>query len=716
MSEQIRISQLPVANTVSDTTVIPVVQDGTTQQATLAVVRAAIGSDTGDITFDATTISAPDESAIVVEARNESGVATARLTLDPDESIAKLESSTTDNTSFSTNNGYGTAEWTVNQFGDGVLIISDARDLYEFIESSNTSWDRGSNKTFSWNGGDQQVEFTGYSWNDQENELTLTVGSENLPPEDPTEVTLITLNWINLSRISVDSLDNEEIQILGRGIPVRINTTDRLNVDADDIRLYSRANDESYIRLYAGDYVRIRTNDHPDSSGTKTWEFTPEGNLELPLGGTIAEGVVTDNPTIELTPADPNTSSQRLIIKGGFGPEDNHLHLTTGDLGETSIFLGTDEHNVRTTTFGSVEITTPDGEGGTNVWQFAGDGTTYLARNTVSPISYLSTPQNDDNIDLELQVGKDFYINTAEFGDNTRKTWKFDTSGSLTFPDDSVQTTAFAGSSISNGDSSVSIPDADGAVVIAVSANDSAMTQHEWQFETGGDLPGIRGPSGAAGFRIYSEELVQIGAQSETDDSVFLAQPGEAYVAVGNTAGTTFLTVNSDGVAVTSIGNSVPNLSVVGNITGGNINTEGSVSATGTITGGNLSTAGTVSATGNVTANNISTGNVVATRVQNGGNLEIRSNVAGTPRTWTFDAIGDFNLPVGGNISGSGYVTAVRVITDPRPLANLTPVAGGRAFVSDGNLVAAGNFGVEIGGGGANTVPVYSDGTNWYIG
>jgi hypothetical protein len=124
----------------------------------------------------------------------------------------------------------------------------------------------------------------------------------------------------------------------------------------------------------------------------------------------------------------------------------------------------------------------------------------------------------------------------------------------------------------------------------------------------------------------------------------------------------------------------------------------------------------TISVAGNITGGNISTGNVVAARVQNDGNLEIRSNVAGTARTWTFDAIGDFNLPVGGNISGSGYVTAVRVITDPRPLANLSAVAGGRAFVSDGNLVAAGNFGVQIGGGGANTVPVYSDGSNWFIG
>jgi hypothetical protein len=124
--------------------------------------------------------------------------------------------------------------------------------------------------------------------------------------------------------------------------------------------------------------------------------------------------------------------------------------------------------------------------------------------------------------------------------------------------------------SIVNGDTSVSIPDADGAVVVAVSANDSAMTQHEWQFETGGDLPGIRGPSGAAGFRIYSEELVQIGAQTETDNSVFVAQSGEAYVAVGNTAGTTFLTVSDAGVSVTAVGCSAPNLSAAGSVNVGN--------------------------------------------------------------------------------------------------------------------------------------------------
>jgi hypothetical protein len=56
------------------------------------------------------------------------------------------------------------------------------------------------------------------------------------------------------------------------------------------------------------------------------------------------------------------------------------------------------------------------------------------------------------------------------------------------------------------------------------------------------------------------------------------------------------------------------------------------------------------------------------------------------------------------------------VVTPPVPYANLTAIAGGRAFINNGNLVAAGNFGSQVIGGGSNVVPVWSDGTNWYIG
>ena len=56
------------------------------------------------------------------------------------------------------------------------------------------------------------------------------------------------------------------------------------------------------------------------------------------------------------------------------------------------------------------------------------------------------------------------------------------------------------------------------------------------------------------------------------------------------------------------------------------------------------------------------------------------------------------------------------VITTPLSLGMLTATAGARAFVNDGNLTAAGNFGAQISNGGSNIVPVWSDGTNWYIG
>jgi hypothetical protein len=75
------------------------------------------------------------------------------------------------------------------------------------------------------------------------------------------------------------------------------------------------------------------------------------------------------------------------------------------------------------------------------------------------------------------------------------------------------------------------------------------------------------------------------------------------------------------------------------------------------------------------------------------------------------------NLLTGGSISATGNVTSGKtIVTTPVALSTLTAVAGARAFVNDGNLVAAGNFGVQIGSSGANIVPVWSNGTNWYVG
>jgi hypothetical protein len=47
---------------------------------------------------------------------------------------------------------------------------------------------------------------------------------------------------------------------------------------------------------------------------------------------------------------------------------------------------------------------------------------------------------------------------------------------------------------------------------------------------------------------------------------------------------------------------------------------------------------------------------------------------------------------------------------------SVTAGAGTRAFVSDSSVAASANFGAIVAGGGANKVPVFSDGANWRIG
>jgi hypothetical protein len=177
-------------------------------------------------------------------------------------------------------------------------------------------------------------------------------------------------------------------------------------------------------------------------------------------------------------------------------------------------------------------------------------------------------------------------------------------------------------------------------------------------------------------------------------------------------------------VANTVTANTVT-LSASGNVTGGNVLTAGQVSATGNITGNyfigngsqltglassygdaNVATflaaygSNSISTTGNITA-----GNLI-------GNISLIGNVTGTTANVTLVA-GVYSTV----FDNTGLATFPgSLVTPPVPFANLTAVAGARAFVNNANLVATGNFGSQISGGGANTVPVWSDGSNWYIG
>ena len=109
-----------------------------------------------------------------------------------------------------------------------------------------------------------------------------------------------------------------------------------------------------------------------------------------------------------------------------------------------------------------------------------------------------------------------------------------------------------------------------------------------------------------------------------------------------------------------------------------------------------------VADTGTISATN-SPGKITLQVTQEGNNSDLYTVVTVTGNNVNILDTWDFNA--------NGMVSSSAV-----PYANLTAVTGGRAFISNGNLVAAGNFGAQVSGGGSNAVPVWSDGSNWYIG
>jgi hypothetical protein len=121
-------------------------------------------------------------------------------------------------------------------------------------------------------------------------------------------------------------------------------------------------------------------------------------------------------------------------------------------------------------------------------------------------------------------------------------------------------------------------------------------------------------------------------------------------------------------------------------------------------------------------------GTSVAGNQANGGEVTIRGGYTSVLLT----AGGPVTIEGGSsvsNIEGIIYIGSSNTFTfDPNqrilvyPLAQLTdlgsPVvsAGARAMLIGSTVAAAGNFGAIVVDGGANIVPVFSDGTNWLIG
>ena len=110
------------------------------------------------------------------------------------------------------------------------------------------------------------------------------------------------------------------------------------------------------------------------------WHFGTDGNLTLPKGGIVYEttipfGNLTGN-TIALKPSEGISTDQQLLIYPTVTPgsDDNHLHLTTGNLYNTELFLGNDNLYVKLANTGNVVVNSNDDTGNSAQWIFGTDG------------------------------------------------------------------------------------------------------------------------------------------------------------------------------------------------------------------------------------------------------------------------------------------------------------------------------------------------------
>jgi hypothetical protein len=352
--------------------------------------------------------------------------------------------------------------------------------------------------------------------------------------------------------------------------------------------------EEANIAVLQGGNVAIQAG---NVGGTKTWNFDTAGNLTLPLNSVVYETNIPDGAlsgsAIALKPTGGTTANQQLLIYPTANDGD-HIHLTSGNLYTTELFLGSDNLYVKLANTGNVVINSNDGVGNTAQWNFGTGGTTQFPNSVIlAPVSQSITMQSDQYSQLMWQNAN---VTVAP------------------------NIATYSNFYVSQNSAVLDIGYRDG------SSNEQFK---EWLWSVDGTL--TLPTAGRINFDYLS-------ISSDANVSAFYAPAGNVQLAAG--IGDAQIVANSLNDSKTwTFGNTgnltAPgNISAAGNITAGNIST-----GSGSITGGNVN--------GNVFNGNVAFGNGVIGGIGNitGGNLSVIGNVtaANLPTKFT----GSWSVPTG---------------------------------------------------------------------
>jgi hypothetical protein len=180
-----------------------------------------------------------------------------------------------------------------------------------------------------------------------------------------------------------NSIANSAVQYLrvrGGDAPTHIH------LDTGNNAYYDQyfGDDGKYVKLANTGNVVISSDDATGNSAQ--WTFDTTGNLTLPLGSIVHETNIPDQSlsgsAIALKPIGGTTANQQLLIYPTAADGD-HIHMTSGNLYATELFLGSDNLYVKLANTGNVVINSNDGNSSNAMWTFDTDGNLTLPGNLV---------------------------------------------------------------------------------------------------------------------------------------------------------------------------------------------------------------------------------------------------------------------------------------------------------------------------------------------
>ena len=213
------------------------------------------------------------------------------------------------------------------------------------------------------------------------NTLTLPIYGEIASNANMT----LTTNYSNAGNTSSWIFDTDGSLTLPDTTTINANVSITLEAnDTGNITGLSVTGD-AHANLYAHGNVTIMTD---SSNTTPTWTFDTTGNLSLPEGGSIfSEGFTPSGApgnTISLQPSGSGTTTNQKLLVYPTGGDGDHIHLATGNLYQTELFLGSDNLYVKLANTGNVVVNSNDGVGNSATWTFGTTGNLTLPANTVA--------------------------------------------------------------------------------------------------------------------------------------------------------------------------------------------------------------------------------------------------------------------------------------------------------------------------------------------